>query len=349
MPEPITSTTDTTRCISTNLKHYMQTKKINQTQLVQECHKLGLTISQASISNAIHGNSNTTLAVLSKICAGLGIEVRDLFQPLPATDSALSTPDYLPKLPTDAELLITNPNDRAFGGYLGAYHVYFYQTTGNSSTLVHGYLSFHFSEDKQSCHASLKIPISTSNNAADSISIAYKEFSGQLLISAPMRTAYCQLYSKEIGEFYQILFRHWYLLNNNLKCTMACAATTCSGSNRRPTIHRICMTREPIAETRMNTLKGQLLLNDGDIIVSRTNLQRFIDSPSVSDAFKKALKSSMQAEPFYLFKESALSNANISENEQIALISSLRALSTAQKYNKISKRTEDALYALLYD
>ena len=109
------------------------------------------------------------------------------------------------------------------------------------------------------------------------------------------------------------------------------------------------MTREPIAETRMNTLKGQLLLNDGDIIVSRTNLQRFIDSPSVSDAFKKALKSSMQAEPFYLFKESALSNANISENEQIALISSLRALSTAQKYNKISKRTEDALYALLYD
>lgn len=348
MKKTTETATDISKIIGENITYYMQLKEMTQLQLVQKCADLNLSISQASISNAIHGNSNTTLAVLSKICAGLEIEISDLFQANSNNTNGSMSSKPSSEIPFPTEILLTNPAHSAFQGYLGDYYIYFYKTVGNSPVLIHGLLNFSPSEDSKYCNATLTILTGDSQIVDNQSAPIEKKYTGQLFISTTMHTAYCQVYNKKFGELYQFLFRHWYLLNNDLKCTMACAATTCSGSNRRPTIHRICLTRDPITQTQQDSLMGQLLLNDGDIIVSKSNVKRFLSNPKLPMPFRTALKNSLQSEPYYLFKESSLSNADIPEKKQFEFISRLRTLSTAQKYNKISKRTEDVLFTLLY-
>lgn len=325
--------------VSENILYYMKKRKMGQQQLVQKCKELGYQISQPTISNAIHGQANTTISTLSIICAGLDINLSDLFV-MPSDNSI----DFISENDVGNNLLITNPKDPAFAGFLNDYFVYFYQTSGDMPNIVNGTLSFSPSADGDYCCASLKIPV----NSDTSENISYKKYNGQLIISKPMRTAYCQLYSKTLGEYYQIYFRHWYILNNSLKCTMACALTTCSGSNRRPTLHRICLSKAAIDDSHMKILKSQLLLNDGNIILSHSNYHNFLQSESTPEKYKTLLKQNTYFERCIAFKESTLLNSNLSIEEKLDLISSLRVLSTAQKYNKVSKRTEDILFSL-YD
>lgn len=244
--------------------------------------------------------------------------------------------------------LIVDPEDDAFSGFLGSFYTYFFRTTGNTEKIVRGYLNFEPSEDKKRCIACLRIKTGNIIQESDiKKEEVEKEYTGELVISESMRVAYVYLLNQRAGEICMITFRHWYNITGSLKCTMACAITTSSGANKLPTIHRICLSRNKISSERMKLVKGQMLMNDSNIILTENQMKVLLSDENIPDTFKELLNQCFQKDKCIYIQESSLYDMNLSEEEQIKWISYTRAHSSVPKYNKISRRTEESLYSLL--
>ena len=97
----------------------------------------------------------------------------------------------------------------------------------------------------------------------------------------------------------------------------------------------------------MPYIQGQLLLNNSDILISERNLEQFKKDPRIPKHFLPLLNGALQNETYYSITEAKLTESNFSEEDLVKLISLLRMYSEAPKYNKISRKTDDALYELL--
>lgn len=326
------------KIISDNLKFYMKNKGLTQQMLSSLCEKNGTKVSQATLSNILRGTHNCSLNNMTAICNALEITLSDLVTP---RDTLTFT------LPASESILITSPMDKAFKGYLGNYQVYFYPTTGKSNMLLHGTLTFTPSEVNPICLAKLNLFTGKFQKHQNQTIELTKSYTGQLVISPTLNAAYCFLYSSELGELCFLIFHHFYLLTNPLKCIMANAITMSSGSNRRPTMHRMCLSDLPIPDQLMTYIKGQLLLNDSEILISERGLEKFKQDPLVPEKFISLLHHALQNESYYSITEAKLTGSDFHEDELAKLISLLRTYSEAPRYNKISRKTDDFLYDLL--
>lgn len=336
--------------IAFNLNDIMIKNGLSQTSLAVKCDAEGHHISQGTISNMLNVKKNTSCSLINyiSICKVLGIELKDLLKPISADeadDIKITEEDFLDK----NRNFITDPNNIAFKGYLQTFDVYFYQTTGKKSELLQGKLNFSHSSDNTYCSAKFKLFTGDKAEEGDKIKSIEKNYTGQLIISNTQRVAYCILTSKEIGEICFLIFSHHHLLNNKLKCIMANAVTTSSGLNRRPTIHRMCITNKSINNNpeQLTYIKGQLLLNESDILISGKRLDDFKKSENVSKQFIDILESAIQKDQYFSVPESKLASNEISEEDLIKMISLLRTYSIAPKYNKVSRKTDEFLFSLL--
>lgn len=324
--------------IANKIRILIREKGINQTQIVEKCKDNGLYISQGTISHAINSPESITFSTLLKICFGLDINVCELFSDIKNDEN-----NYI----SNSDLLIRNPFDSAFRGYLGKYYVYFYQTRGKNENLIKGVLEFGASKDKTRCEAKFRLPTGKFKRENEKIKEIVKEYQGELIISISMRSAYCFLCSD--NEICLLIFSHWHLLNEHLRCAMASAVTTSSGSDRRPTLHRMCISRTFIEEKDLKYIKGQLLLNDSDILISEDKLENLKNDEALSQEFLMLLENSLKEEKYYSVPEASLVSDDMSEDKFAKEISLLRTYSTAAKYNKISAQTNNLLFTLIND
>lgn len=327
-----------------NITKIIHERKLSQPTLVSLCKEKGFKISQGTISNAMRGRGNVTLDTICALSEVLEIDISTLLS-TPTTKAS----SLFPRMTPQTNSFITSPDDPGFHGYLGDYSLLFYKTTGKDNDLLCGTLTLKESKDHQKCEAYLTLPTGDFKNISGVNTPIEKNFHGELVISKFMHSAYVFLYSEDIGEVSLLVFHHWYILNNNLRCAMASAITTSSGSNRRPTIHRACIIRGNVDSKIYPYLKGQLLLNTAEILLSQTELNKILETPDIPDDFKALIKQSITNEKYYMINENALIDPQkFSESENAKWISYIRANSSAPKYNKISKRTDDALFALLF-
>ena len=319
----------------------MDQRSINQKEVAVRCEKAGCKISQATISNAISGKGNLTITNLLAIAYALEVEIADL------VDVEKEIDKMSPFLHvTESELLITNPKSRFFRSYLGKFNILFYKTTGLGEELVTGTIDFSESEDGKRCKAYLEINAEVSEEKEIQ---RKKEYIGELILSQSMHAAYCYLVNSEAGEICMLVFRHWYSIQLPVASIMAAAITTASGTNRLPTVHRMCLVRTEMSEDIQDLIKGQLLMNTVEIFMSRKQLEEILYNKNIPESFRNSLKKAVRNESYFCICETDLNDLELREKEQAKWISYVRAHSKTPKYNKISQRTEEMLYEIIKD
>lgn len=330
--------------ISKNLNRIMKEQNLKQKDIAEKANGK---ITQSSISKVINCKNSVSAYNLLIIAQALDVSIEDLLTSHPEqNETDVAYKEII--MNNDNQRLVTDINDEAFKGYLGDFHLFFYATSGTGTDILHGYINFSKNEADDTCNVYLKLPIGTTKIVNDKECPIIKVYEGNLSISTRTNSGYCYLHCKEIGEICFLIFHHWYLFNNDIKCLMCSAVTTSSGSNRRPTMHRACLTRNDIDLELIPCLKGQLLLNDNNIILSESVLEQIFRDENIPLVFKERLHKAVQKEKYCLIAENLLFDNTIPEGDRIKYISQLRSLSITPKYNKISKRADEALFSLLY-
>ena len=72
-----------------------------------------------------------------------------------------------------------------------------------------------------------------------------KNYTGDMIISVSFSSCYCSLINSEIGELCFLFFHHMFLFSQEIICRVGGVLTTSSGSNRRPTMHRMVISKYP--------------------------------------------------------------------------------------------------------
>lgn len=327
---------------------------ISQSELAKKCN-----IGQSTLSKLLNNEVKFTLQHIYKICVALNIDPGKIlsFNEVPNSSfdykestksSCFFTDNFL-----DSPLFITNPTHQAFNGYTNVeHHLYAYSTISTESKLLHGILSFKNSEDNRHCNVFLTL--FTGKNNKDGTP-AVKKYHGQLIISITMSVCYICLVSKDIGEMCFISFKHFYLFSQDLVCRVATISSTSSGGNKLPIVQRILISKFELNISDENSedvifLKGQLRLNNSEIIISKKKYDKYFDAlkenqnnRDLSDFFAEC-EEFKSHEQFIIIDESKIRSINADAKIKSQAISILRSMSHTLKYNKISNKSDEFTY-----
>ena len=176
---------------------------------------------------------------------------------------------------------------------------------------------------------------------------------GKVTVSLSMSACYFVLTETEIGEICFLVFNHLFLFKEDLICRMACAATVSSGGNKRPTMHRLLLSRAELDVDHPDSedfkfLRGQLMLNTSDILIEKRAYdkfkkeeQDFVEKNEIRELLDELEGGTWESLQVYRIDEAKIRNADCRQEEKIRLISLLRNYSMNEKYNKISTKTDE--------
>lgn len=150
-------------------------------------------------------------------------------------------------------------------GYCGEYHSLFFSTDSNDKRLVEGL--FRIEEDPSDpslCRAHMTL--------YDKEHIEIKWYSGPFFINRHYRTWHCILIGHEKQEICMLTSCHFNATLCPNQFNMALALTTSSGGQKRPTAHRLFLSRTPVAPKDRALIQAQLMMNTDNICVSEDML-----------------------------------------------------------------------------
>lgn len=176
-----------------------------------------------------------------------------------------------------------------------------------------------------------------------------------MIILLSMSACYCVLTERKIGEICFLVFNHMFLFHEELACRMACVSTVSSGGNKRPTMHRLLLSRVAldIEETDSEDskfLRGQFMLNTSDILIEKAAYDKmkkeekaFAERNEIKELLDE-IENCWDSMEIRQIDEARISNADCEMEDKIKLISLLRSYSMSDKYNKISTKTDEYIY-----
>lgn len=323
-----------------NIQAKLEQMKLKQNEIVDRCRAAGVMISQGTISNISNKEKSISLSTVLGLCKGLVIDIHEI---LPDTVSRETGKTSKFKMST------STTNNNAYKGYGGPYHVYFFPTISNKEELLHGELNISAPSDENICIATMTLHTGEKSTINGKEVETTKEYVGEFSISIPMQSGYCILKNVQMDEQCFFVFHHWHIYSNELKCRMAVAATTSAGSNRRPTIHRLYMCRKPLSAEKQKYIRGQLRLNESEILISKEQYDKLIADENIPKEFCDIFEKEAKLEQYYSVTEAKLINCNIIEKEFAQAISLLRDYSAAPKYNKVSMKTDEFVFEYYQD
>lgn len=326
--------------LKNNIQRKIKEMNLTQNEIVDKCRDAGVMISQGTISNISNKNKSISFSTVVGLCKGLEIDIHEI---LPETVSRETVTTSSFKMPTSAT------NNNAYKGYIGSYHMYFFPTISNKEELLHGELEISPPSDEKICSATMTLHTGDKRTVNGKKVEIIKEYVGEFFISIPMQSGSCILKNDQMDEQCFFVFHHWHIYSNDLMCRMAVAATTSAGSNRRPTIHRLYMCREPLSEENQKYIRGQLRLNESEILIAKEQYERLIREENIPKEFCDTFEKESKVEQYYSVTEAKLVNCNIIEKEFARAISLLRDYSTAPKYNKVSMKTDEFVFEYYQD
>lgn len=344
--------------VSARIREAFERSGKSQRQIAAEIGKLGLPINQGSISKlmdykAEDGNKRApTLSMIHVVyfCKVLGLDVADVMDiagnPLEEHDVLSPGPGHNEK----AQTFVFDPSQQEYFGYLlqEPFYCYFYPTISSEHSILRGRLRFFENAPRRRCDASLELEVE--QQLDENGQPITKKYTGTMVVSIPQRSCYCILYNLDYGEICMLNFHHRYFLTrHSLQCRLACAITTSAGENRRPTVHRMLITKNELSEEDLKILKPQLRLNTKRIVVPKEAVDALIKDGELQEKVSKLFGEGNQIEPkpYYAFDESQIQSQEIEVMDRIRAISRLREFSEAPCYNKSSSKADDLIFKYL--
>lgn len=330
------------------IKGILDEREISQGTLAA---KSGL--GQSTVSKFLAGDTRVSLIHVAKICKALEIDPGEILS-LQEESARTKERDVLSKISNEG-MLIGDPGHPAFKGYLRQFKVYFNSTISSENKILQGELSFQPSGDRGYCKAELVLDTGKKRTDGEAVK---KTYEGKMVISLSMSACYCILVEKGFGEICFLAFNHMFLFHEELICRLACVTTVSSGGNKRPTMHRLLISRVPFdienAESEdFKFLRGQLMLNTSEIIIEKKAYDKMKKAEAGSlegDEMKELLdefENGREVLEVWRIDESKLRNGACGIESKVKLISLLREYSMSSKYNKISTKSDEHVYNYL--
>lgn len=247
--------------------------------------------------------------------------------------------------------LITDPSNTMFKGYLQNYYCYFYPTDSaqnkDDGKMVKGILQLK--AEKNYCKATLKID---TNIVDESGNTNYKLYEGVASISPAVSSVNCIMYSEDICEFCFIMFRFFKINYGKQNCRIAEAlSSSSSNEDRRPTVLRMLLSQEPLADQDLKAVAPSLFLNYSTIAISEEKLKEIGEfSEDYNNIINEITGSSNSCKMHFLKETSVFNMAEkyIKKKEDIySFLMLLRSESYAYRYNKVSKKADDIMRKIL--
>lgn len=330
------------------IKHLMNERDISQGVLAA---KSGL--GQSTVSKFLAGDTRVSLIHVAKICRALEIDPGEILS-LSSETRRVADDGSMLEIRED-DMLIDNPTHPAFKGYLRSFKVYFNSTISSENKILQGDLKFQPSENRRYCAAELILDTGKKKTDGE---VVQKHYKGKMLISLSMSACYCILTEVDIGEICFMVFNHMFLFHEELVCRLACVTTVSSGGNKRPTMHRLLISRIEFDVDNPKTedfkfLRGQLMLNTSDIVIEKKVYDRMketekdiLDQNEIRELLDE-FENGCERLEVYRIDESKLRNMSCATGSKVKLISLLREYSMSSKYNKISTKSDEHVYNYL--
>mgnify|MGYP003289400500 CR=1 FL=1 len=335
--------------ISQRIKIVMEKQSINQATLLSLAEQHGYNLRQSTLSKILSDSSSMSITSIVQIANTLNIDLNDLFAESNSLDVrfqrvAITTPSQ--------SRLIRRADSLEMRPYLNSYYTYFFPTPSSDEGILSGKLRFDPSDDKSKCIAKFSFETGKYNSQNKPI---VKEYEGDLILSPTMSVAYCTLINEEIGEVSYIIFNYIPILYEELCCRVALVLTASAGSNRMPTAHRMILSKEEITPEEMEILKGQLYLNESEILISESGLEGFFNDsnldPSFIEYFRKPSQNAkflgLSPVPYYLFDESVIRSSFLKQEVKNNAINLIRQYSSSPKYNKVGSKCDELVYKFI--
>lgn len=247
--------------------------------------------------------------------------------------------------------LITDPSNTMFKGYLQNYYCYFYPTDSaqnkDDGKMVKGILQLK--AEKNYCKATLKID---TNIVDESGNTNYKLYEGVASISPAVSSVNCIMYSEDICEFCFIMFRFFKINYGKQNCRIAEAlSSSSSNEDRRPTVLRMLLSQEPLADQDLKAVAPSLFLNYSTIAISEEKLKEIGKVSEDYNNIINEITGSSNSCKMHFLKETMVFNMAekyIKKKEDIySFLMLLRSESYAYRYNKVSKKADDIMRKIL--
>ena len=334
----------------------MNQKKLKQSDLAEISG-----IGQSTLSKVMKGEARLTMQILYRISKGLNItlerlfaekftmETDDAYKDTCTTQRALFNEEYL-----DRQILLRDTSHPAFRGYIGN-KLFFYcfsTISTEASTMLEGEIEFR--DSGGFCQAELTLY--TGRVDANGKKIA-KDYKGEMVISMPMSSCYIMMINKSIGEVCFINFRHFYLFNQDLLCRVGTLSSTSSGENKLPVMQRVLLSKvklnvsgDDVSDQQF--VRGQLRMNDSTIVIEDEEFMelREKESKCALHEFWCECENLMEKHSYLKLDEAKLKGLEgFSVEEKAKGIGILREKSLANKYNKISTKTDEYTFAYIMD
>lgn len=344
--------------IRKNLSSLMRSTGINQTRLVAELEQRGILYNQGNLSQFLSGKKSIQLGVIVHLCDIYQVSLSELVdENFAASREASGDNGYVQKLYSDdlilhlpylGEAFVTDPCCPEFQGYLQTYHFYMQPTRSYEKKLLTGTLRL------EACGSVCEAYLDLNTNKIAEGKPLHKHYRGRVIISKAIDAVYVLLTSPIEGELSVISFRHFHLPHQPLDCRIAAVLTNESGEFHSPTMHRMFLSRTPIAPEHLPLLVPHLQLNSSNITIPRDWLERFRRNSEEYAELLDALTMFRPSETFYWSEDYVIGVARhfLTKDQIPVFLSRIREISLHDSSNKASRRADmlarDLLMSLNY-
>lgn len=145
-------------------------------------------------------------------------------------------------------------------GYCGEYHSLFLSTDSADKRLVEGRLIISQDQDEPDLCSAYMILYGPKHEEI-------KWYTGTCFINRHYRTWHCILIGLKKQEVCMLTASHFNATLRKNQFNMALALTTSAGVQKRPTVHRLFLSRNPIPKKDRHLIQAQLMLNTDSICI----------------------------------------------------------------------------------
>ena len=337
--------------IRRKLDALMGANHYSQNQFYEILKERGLDLgSQGNLSLMLKGKRHIPLSLIVHVCDIFNISLAELvdehFQETPSPIShvpKIYSNDLLNYLPCLGDSFVTDPTSPEFHGYLQTYHLYMYSNHSYETKVLTGTLSLNACGSI--CEARLDL---NTNRTADGKPLL-KHYQGRVIICKVIEAVYILLSSDIEGELNIISFRHFHLPHQPLDCRIAAVLTNECGEFHAPTMHRMFLSRTPIAPEHVPLLLPHLLLNSSSVDIPADRLERLCRNAPEYAELLNALTMIPSSPTFFWTEDYVLGMAKhyLSREEIPLFLSKLREITLNEKSNKASRRPNHHVRELL--
>lgn len=325
------------KCLGRKIKKKMHDRGWDQSMLAEKTGQ-----SQPTISNILNGKSTVSMKTVFKVMETMEMNpIAEIASCTDVKEKKKEKADGLFELLQKEENIVCNPQDRAFHGYKGIFFVYFHSTNRNEDKCLKGMLEIY--EENQHCKVAMQLD--THNAHADETQP--KLYSGYVFISKIQAVVYMILVNEEIGEMCFVSFPYQAILTQNrkLECTMGLVLTVSSGiESRRPTVHRIFLSRKELDEESQKYILPQLLLNKSLISISKEQYELMCSREHPQEIFQDAFMHHRAVKEYYEVEEHSFRQILKTTPGCYRDLCMLRQYSNAPKNNKINEGVASSIF-----